>query len=437
MLFSLGQSLHSSLPSEPGVYLFKDADGKILYVGKAKDLKKRVSSYFSNKALDSKTLALVGNVKSVDHIRVGSEIEAFLLEAVLIKMHLPFYNIKLADDKTYPYVKIDSGVNPAVVIIRKREVETHGTKSTAQYFGPYTDVTALKTVLKLLRRIFPYQSVVNHPKRKCLYYHLGMCPCLPAVPENKELYLKNLKRIQIFLEGKKEEVIKTLLKEQATEVKVEEFEKAAEIQKKIDRITLITSSQYEPFRYLEKPDFYYERVEKEITSLETILKEYYPKIGKLDRIECYDISNLQGTNATGSMVVFVQGHASTKNYRRFKIVTKSTPDDFFMMQEVLGRRLKRKDWPFPNLLVIDGGKGHVGAALKALANAHMRIPVIGLAKREETIVVPQKKAGGVYFIEVKLDNSTPGINLLRRIRDEAHRFAITYHKLLRKKNMMA
>lgn len=430
-------SLHLSLPSEPGVYLFKDATDKILYVGKAKDLRKRVSSYFSNKALDSKTLALVKNIKSIDHIRVGSEIEAFLLEATLIKKHLPFYNIKLVDDKTYPYVKIDKGVNPSVVITRKRDVETHTTKSAVVYFGPYTDVTALKTVLKLLRRIFPYQSVVNHPKRKCLYYHLGMCPCLPAVPESKDLYLRNLKRIQAFLDGKKDEVIKTLLNEQTIEVKNEEFEKAAEIQKKIDRITLITSSQYEPFRYLEKPDFYYERIERELVSLQVILKDYYPELGKLARIECYDISNLQGTNATGSMVVFIQGETSSKNYRRFKIKTKATPDDFFMMQEVLGRRLKRTDWPYPELMVIDGGKGQVGAALKALTNAKMRIPVIGLAKREETIVIPQKKAGGIQFIEVKLDNSTPGINLLRRIRDEAHRFAVTYHKLLRKKSMMA
>lgn len=418
------------------MYLFKDANGNILYIGKAKNLKKRVSSYFSNKALDSKTIALVKNIKSIDHIRVGSEIEAFLLEATLIKKHLPFYNIKLADDKTYPYVKIDTGTNPSVTITRKREAETHNKKNTSYYFGPYADVTALKTVLKLLRRIFPYQSVVNHPKRKCLYYHLGMCPCVPAVPENREVYLRNLKKIHTFLDGKKDEVIKTLLKEQAVEVKCEEFEKAAEIQRKIDRITLITSSTYEPFRYIEKPDFYFERIEKELTSLQTILKDYYPKLGQLARIECYDISNLQGTNATGSMVVFTQGEASSKDYRRFKIKTKSTPDDFFMMREVLVRRLKRDEWPLPDLMVIDGGKGQVGAALKAMAKVQMRLPVIGLAKKEETIVVPQKTANSVEFVEVKLDNSTPGINLLRRIRDEAHRFAVTYHKLLRKKSMM-
>jgi len=408
------------------VYLFKDTSGKLLYVGKAKDIKKRVSSYFSHKALDAKTLKLVSLVKNVETIRVGSEIEAFLLESTLIKKHKPFYNIKLIDDKTYPMIEITTHQNPSITITRKKlDPKTH-------YFGPYSDVTALKTVLKLIRKIFPYQSIKNHPKRKCLYYHLGLCPCVLANPDKESEYKKNLKNIEKFLEGKKDEVIKTLIKTRDNYSKNEDYENASVVQERINRIILITSDTYDPFHYMDKPDFYFERIEREINSLTEILKPYYSFSG-LKRIECYDISNISGKNATGSMVVFENGDKAGKEYRRFKIRTKDTPDDFAMMKEMLSRRLNNSDWPTPDLIVIDGGKGQVGAALKALANLGKRIPLIGLAKREEIIVIPIKQQSGIIFEEVKLAHSTPGINLVRRIRDEAHRFAITYHRLLRKK----
>ncbi len=360
-----------------------------------------------------------------------SEIEAFLLESSLIKKHKPFYNIKLIDDKSYPLIEINQTVNPSVTITRKK------IDKNAIYYGPYSDTGALKTVLKILRKIFPYQSVKNHPKRKCLYYHLGLCPCVLAVPENTTEYKKNLVNIGKFLDGKKDEVIKKLTKEREEFSKKEMYEEAQLMQMRIERINLITSETYDPFHYMDKPDFYFERIEKEKESLRGILSPYYPEITDLKRIECYDISNISGTNPTGSMVVFENGDKASKEYRRFKIRSKNTPDDFFMMQEMLTRRLKNEDWPVADLLVIDGGKGQVGAALKAFANSGKKLPVIGLAKREETIIVPTKTQGGVEFEEVRLPNSTPGINLLRRIRDEAHRFAITYHRLLRKKAFIA
>lgn len=399
-------------------------------MGKAKNLKARVSSYFSNKALDSKTLKLVKQISNLSFIQVASEIEAFLLESTLIKKHKPFYNIKLIDDKSYPYIEITTGKNPSLTITRKK------LDKKSQYFGPYSDAAALRTVLKLIRKIFPYQSVKNHSKRKCLYYHLGLCPCVITAPENSKPYKKNLKQIEYFLNGKKEKVLKMLLLEQKNYVKHEEFEQAQIIQDKIDRINLITSRSFEPFRYIEKPDFYFERIKNEIDSLKEILKPFYPKINSMERIECYDISNIQGQQATGSMVVFINGERKAKEYRRFKIKTKNTPDDFWMMKEVLSRRFKRKGWTNPNLVVVDGGKGQVGVALRALANSKLRIPVIGLAKKEETIVIPIKSRKGVTFEEIKLLRTTPGVNLLREIRDEAHRFAINYHRLLRKKNML-
>lgn len=424
------QQLLQQLPSTPGVYLFKDEKGKILYVGKAKDLKKRVSSYFSNKALDEKTIKLVSQIADLETIQVASEIEAFLLESALIKKNKPFFNIKLIDDKTYPYIEISQNESPAVTTTRKR------TDKKSQYFGPYSDATALKVVLKLLRRIFPYQSVKNHSKRKCLYYHLGLCPCIGAEPQNLAEYKRNLRKIAAFLNGNKDQVIRLLEREREEYSKREEFELAQTVQKRIEQIRLITSNTYDPFHYIDKPDFYFERIEKESISLQEILTPYYPNIGRLTRIECYDISNISGQYAVGSMVVFENGDKNAKEYRRFKIRTKNTPDDFHMMREVLSRRARNASWPIPNLLVIDGGKGQVSSVLQALAGHGKKWPVIGLAKREETIVVPLKESSGLEFLEIKLPHSTPGVNLLRRIRDEAHRFAITYHKLLRKKAMI-
>lgn len=413
------------------MYQFRDESGDILYVGKAKDLKKRVTSYFSNTAfLHVKTVALVEKIHSIDHIVTSSEIEAFLLEASLIKKYKPFYNIKLSDDKFFPYIKISHDEVPYVVITRKTD------DTNAEYFGPYPNVTSLKIVLKLIRRIFPFQSVKLHPKTKCFYNHIGLCPCASVEPEKLSEYTRNIKRIKSFLDGNFTTIISNLEKDREKYVKEEKFEAASTVQKQIEQIKLVCSEQYDPFRYEDDPTIYVQRIRSEKESLRAILSEHYPEIAELDRIECYDISNIQGTNATGSMVVFSYGDADKSQYRRFKIKTKFTPDDFHMMQEVLTRRLKRDDWPRPDLIIIDGGKGQVSAVHEVFQKLNCQIPFIGLAKREETIVVPYHEDGKLAFREVKLPHSTPGINLMRRIRDEAHRFAITYHRLLRKKEFL-
>lgn len=411
-------------------------------MGKAKDLKKRVSSYFWREAtkragrpfiakrdLDSKTLALVGKIKSLDFIQVSSEIEAFLLEANLIKKYKPFYNVQFSDDKYYPYIEISYGKAPFVTITRKKS------DKDAFYLGPYPSSSSLKTVLKLIRKVFPFQSVRNHPKRRCLFYHLGLCPCVPVFPDGLPAYRRDLKRIERFLKGDINKLIKELTREQKGYVKKEEFEKAAVIQNQIEKIKLITKENYDPFSYETKSDFYFQRIAKELSDLLEVLNKNGLNIKELNRVECYDISNIQGKNAVGSMVVFKSGDSSNKDYRRFKIYGKSTPDDFLMMKEVLSRRFKHEEWDFPDLLVIDGGKGQVSAALKVLQNLNIDIPLIGLAKREEVIVIPRE--GAVEnFSEVKIDKYLPAINILRRIRDEAHRFAITYHRLLRKKSFL-
>ena len=419
------------MPTKPGVYFFKNSENKIIYIGKAKSLKDRVSSYFSDsRPHDAKTLKLIADIKSADFIVVQSEIDAFLLEATLIKKHKPFYNIKMSDDKSYPYIKITKSAVPSVTVVRKKN------DKKAYYFGPYPDGSNVKTILRIIRRIFPFESVENHPKKRCLYNHIGLCPCASVIPENKLMYKKNIAKIRSFLDGKKDLVLKDLLKEQKEYIKREEFENASIIQKQIDSINSITSERFDPHFYSEKPDFYFTRINDEIKSLKDILLKYFPEISDLERIECYDISNIQGTNPSASMVVFKHGDSDKSQYRRFKIKSKSTPDDFRMMEEVVNRRFRRDGWENPDLVVVDGGKGQVGSAIKAMVSRNVSVPIIGLAKKEETIVIPINTGRSIEFLEIKLPKSTPGINLLRRLRDEAHRFAITYHRNLRSKSFL-
>ena len=431
-----------SLPSKPGVYLFLDKENKVIYVGKAKDLKKRVSSYFrgsekraerpfTKSAHDAKTTHLVSQVEKIEHIIVLSEVEAFLLEAALVKRHKPYYNIKLTDDKSYPYVCITHTSSPSVTIVRKTN------DANAEYFGPFTEATALKTVLKLLRKIFPYQSVKNHPKRKCLYFHLGLCPCIPIFPENLSHYKKNLKSLEKVLSGKKEIVLKSLISDRDEASKKEKFEDAQKIQFQIDSIEKITSPSYDPFYYIENPKGHMAKEKLENDSLKELLNSYNVALAKLTRIECYDISNFQGAYATGSMTVFINGSMAKHEYRKFKIKKVHQINDFAMHQEIMGRRLRRTEWEYPDLLIIDGGKGQVSSVMQVLAALKVQIPVIGLAKKFETIIIPEKVTGRFEFHEVRLPLSSPAVNLVRRIRDEAHRFAVSYHRNLRSKGVFA
>lgn len=420
------------MPSKSGVYLYHDKKGDIIYIGKAKDLKKRVASYFSDTNLSPKVARMVADIAYIDYILTSSELDAFLLEANLIKEYKPFYNIKLSDDKFFPYIKISKNENPYVTITRKKD------DRKAVYYGPYPSVTPLKTVYKIMRRIFPFQSVKNHPKVRCFYNHLGLCPCIPVFPQNLPEYKKNLRKLKKFLSGGRTKVVSELEKERDVYIKKEEFEKAKSVQEKINRIEIITSENYDPFSETEEASTLIAKASNELDGLKSTLHTYYPHIEDLTRIECYDISNIQGTNATGSMVVFHNGIADKAEYRRFRIRTKNTPDDFSMMREVLTRRLKRDDWDNPQLIIVDGGKGQVSAAVDVFDSTGCMIPLIGLAKREEIIVVPIKNPDGTLsFEEIRLPLSNPGLTLIRRIRDEAHRFAITYHRHLRKKKFLS
>lgn len=367
---------------------------------------------------------MVSQIKQIRTIIVSSEIEALLLEANYIKKHKPKYNIRLIDGKNYPLIRISIEKYPKILVARR----TDDKKSV--YFGPFPNATAMKLVLKTIRKIFPYQSVTNHAKKICLYYHLGLCPCPPvfASDEFQKEYKKTIRHIVDFLNGNTKKIIRDLIKERGALSKNEEFEKANILQNKINAIEVITGPFYKNVFDLDvNPNFLQDLRKKEISDLKEILNKNNVRVINLKRIECFDISNISGTNATGSLVVFTNGEKDSGWYRRFRIRLNKGPDDFAMIQEVLKRRLNHPEWPYPDLIIVDGGKGQVASALKVLTIKqfnNIMIPVIGLAKREEIIITSS-------FKEIVLPKDSDALKLIMRIRDEAHRFAITYHRKLR------
>ncbi len=394
-------------------------------MGKAKNLKNRVSSYFhQNAQLYGKTAALIPQIAKIKIIPVESEIEALLLEANLIKKYTPKYNIRLTDGKAYPLIRITiHDTYPAVLTARQQE------DKDSVYFGPFPNSSAVRSVLRTLRKVFSYQSTQNHQKTICLYHHIGLCPCASVYnsAEAKKEYKKTIRYIVDFLEGKTQKVLDALEKERDTFAKDEAFEKAALVQKQIDYILYITQPMHQPFEYETNPNLKIDLRMREMLSLKEILKSHGVNVALPRRIECYDNSNFQGSNPTSSMVVLTDGEIDKSQYRKFKIKTVKGPNDFASMQEVLTRRLNHAEWPMPDLFIVDGGKGQVSSAKEILDALGVTIPVVGLAKREETIITSD-------FQEIKLPKSSPALQLVIRIRDEAHRFAITFHRKLRSRN---
>lgn len=343
-----------------------------------------------------------------------------LLEANFIQKYKPKYNVRFADSKAYPIIKVTVKEKfPKVLITRTLQ------EKESRYFGPYPNVGAMRTVLKIARRIFPFQSVVNHPKKPCFYYHLGLCPC-PEVFKD-ESYRKNIRHLVNFLSGKTKKVLIDLEKEKKIYIKNEEFEKASENQKKIEAIKLVTTSYFRPLEYEENPNLRADLRNMELRDLQNILISNGLKISIPKKIECFDISTVSGKYATGSLVVFINGEKDSSSYRRFKVRYVGLPNDFAMIAEIVRRRLNHTEWKMPDLIVVDGGKGQVSSALKVLKEKGLDIPLIGLAKKEETIITPN-------FLEIKLPKDSKALQLLQRIRDEAHRFAITYHRKLRSRS---
>ncbi|MBI3942723.1 MAG: excinuclease ABC subunit UvrC [Chloroflexi bacterium] len=572
------QEALDALPNKPGVYIMRDVHGKIIYVGKAIVLRNRVRSYFQAGARHPHRIArLVGNVQQVEWIVTDSELEALILECNYIKQYQPRYNVRLKDDKRYPYIKVTWQEDfPKVLIVRTME------KDGARYFGPFTASWAVHGTLNTLRRIFPYltcdRDITGKDSRACLYHDIGLClaPCIGVV--DREEYRQMIDRMCRFLEGKGDEIVRDLEHQMQQAAENLQFEQAAHIrdqlralEKVVEKQRIVGSSLIDQdvialaredgqacaqvflirqgkligreYFLLEGTDgdggndqevmasflkqFYDEATHlpdeillgehiEEASIIETWLRNRrgtkvtvrVPRRGKgreliematqnasetlsmlraqwqsdtnkqttaiaelqaaLDlprppnRIECYDISNIQGTSSVGAMVVFVQGTPRKSDYRRFKIATVEGPNDFASLQEVLRRRLIRlkearaqagngklavsdsrllpresrpgvQD-PFtltPDLIIIDGGKGQLNAVLEVMDALEMRdIPVCGLAKEQEEIFLPGRSAA------MMLPRTSQGLYLVQRVRDEAHRFGLAHHRNLRQKRTL-
>lgn len=408
----------SKIPHKPGVYIYKNKLGKIIYVGKAIDLYSRVSSYFSNSWHDVKTTRLISEISSVETITVASELEALIFEASLIKKYLPLYNIKLTDDKDYLYIKITKEDFPKVIVARKSDLI-----DAKIYFGPFPSGSTVRLTLKKLRKVFPWCSKPPSAEvqnwKPCFYYHLELCPgpCVGKI--EKQEYNKIIYRLSKFLDGKKDQVVDDLLKEMNDLSKKLEFEKASNIKKTIEGINYLTKKN-DVRGYLENPNFAEDQNKLSLESLKNDLN-----LAKIpERIECFDISNISGEYATGAMVVLTQGDIDKSQYRKFKIHISGKPNDAGMLKEMMERRLKHTEWSMPDLILVDGGIAQVKAVNFQISNSKFQIPVYGLAKRMEWLYSSEGKI-------IKLSRSSKSLLILQKIRDEAHRFAITYHRKLR------
>ena len=544
----------AALPAKPGVYIMRNASGEVIYVGKAARLKDRVRSYFgSPRGLEPKTFALRQQIEDFEYIVTGNAGEALILEATLIKRHQPFFNIRLKDDKRYPYLKVDVQ-NPWPRVYITRRIEKDG----ARYFGPYASAGSVRETLDLVKKLFPWRSctkeITGRDARPCLDYYIKRCiaPCTSyCTPEE---YREVIDQVLLFLEGKSDDVMRRLREQMELASESLQFERAAmirdqlkSIERTVERQMISTTREEDADIFglhidkdqacvqvffvrgthmIGRDNFVLEGASDEIppTVLSNFLLQYYegaqyiprlvcvpgdvedretleelltekrgsrveirvPERGEkrrlvdlandnareaLDmlrvkwmadasrteqaleqlqeelslptiphRIECYDNSNIQGTSAVSSMVVFEDGKPAASQYRRFKVKTVEGADDFATMQEVLRRRFKRAAvvqdaesadedrWALPDLVIIDGGKGQLSAARQVMQELGVHaIPTVGLAKRFEELFIPDEDD------PIALPRGSEALFLVQRIRDEAHRFAITYHRQLRGK----
>jgi excinuclease ABC subunit C len=417
-----------SIPETPGVYIFKDKDANPIYVGKAKNLKNRVTSYFSNNLLP-KTSQMIESAASVRFIKVASEFEALLLEANLIKKFKPRYNTALKDDKSPLYIGITNENLPRIITFRKSQIDELKIK---YFFGPYLSGKTAATILKRIRKIYPFAT--HSPTKKiCLYKQIGLCDPCPSEVNTKELkkkYLRNINGVKNILSGKLGIVRKELESQIKKLSQDEKFEEAAIVKNQLnflERLTLKPDIKIE--EYLENPNLLEDIRHKELTSLKDLLSKFIT-IKDVRRIECFDIAHLAGTYPTASMVTFINGNPEKRYYRHFQIYQKKRNSDVDSMREVIKRRLEHlDDWGKPNLIIIDGGKPQL-SKVHDLIDLY-KIPYIGLAKRFETIVIRKDDAA---FVEIKAHGEN--LKLLQRIRDEAHRFARKLHHLQIKKSLL-
>ncbi|MDP3917744.1 MAG: GIY-YIG nuclease family protein, partial [Candidatus Woesebacteria bacterium] len=392
------------LPESAGVYTFWKNSTPI-YIGKSVNLKSRLNSYL-DLHLSIKTAQMISEANEVKYIQVTSDLEALLLESSLIKKHKPKYNVVLKDDKHALYIVITKEKFPRVLTSRK-----------FGNYGPFPNSTNVKTIMKMLRKIFPY-SDHKLGKKPCFYSHLGLCnPCPNKILSDKDIkiYRKNIKNIKLVLSRKFNIVRKNLEREMKNLSKLEKYEEAKIIREKIKALDYITQKKIDTQKFLENPNLSEDIRREELENLSKITK-----IKKLSQIECFDISHLAGVSATASMVVMIDGNMENSQYRHFKIKQDKSNSDYDNMREIVKRRIVNLDkWAKPDLIIVDGGLGQV----KIFDNefSKLGILVVGIAKNPDRLVFRDGT-------KIKLQGLT--LQLMSRIRDEAHRFARRYHHLL-------
>src|SRR3989338_5327182 len=402
----------SSLPDSPGVYLMKDAQGRILYIGKAKSLRKRLFSYFG-RGLSNKTLGLMSHLSDIDYRLSSCESMALLLEAGLIHKYKPKYNVSLRDDKSFPLIKITNEEFPRVHITRRKEA------GGARYFGPYTNAALLRDALKIIRHYFPYRSCKRMPKKPCIYYRLRLSPAPCAAKISKSEYAKTIKQICLILEGKNDNLLKELARLMQSKAREREFEEAAGLRDKLIALSAFKPAYTQPLA-AQAPQAGIRQL-KEVLGFKALPR----------RIEAFDVSNISGRQASASMVSFYNGLADKANYRRFRIKTVKESNDYQMLAEAVlrrYRRVKEENLPPPDLILVDGGKGQLRAVKKELEHLGFNMPVISLAKKDELVHTL------VSCTPLRLKSNSAALRLLQHIRNESHRFALAYHRILRKRH---
>ena len=419
-------------PTEPGVYFFWDKN-TIIYAGKATNLKSRLRSYFNAGNSDSRKVTMVERATRLTWQTAISPIEALIIEAKLIKQHKPYYNVSLRDDKQYFYVGFTEETCPRIFLIHQ-PAKTNN-KIEMEYIGPFTDGAALKRTLKLLRKIFPYRTHKNMPKN-CLWYTLGLCP-ISEKPTSEEIKncQNNIEAIKRILQGEIKRLVKNLKKEMLGYAKLENFEKAVKLRDQINGLENI---------YAHKKiigDQTHEHKNSPLNGLPESLLEYLPKKDVSEwLIEGYDISNIQGGSATGSLISFMGKKPIKALYKKFRIKTVEGANDVAMHKEVMGRRLTHyKEWPLPDIFLIDGGRPQVNAVNNTLLEwqklydiPFKKMPIIiGLAKRQEELYITTEKK------PYALSHNNPILLMFMHARDESHRFAKSYHHKLRSKTESA
>jgi excinuclease ABC subunit C len=424
-----------TLPNSPGVYFHKSSSGEIIYVGKAAVLKNRVRQYFqSKKDFDQKTLALVAEIVDTDWVETESEIDALFLESEMVKRYKPRFNILLRDDKSQTFVRIDMKSEwPSLTFTR------NPADDGARYFGPFYNGYAVKKALRYLRKVFPYYTKPPAGERPDLDVHLGLSPSRDTTSQE---YKASLKKLIKYIEGGRVTITNEIERDMKRAAREQQFETAAQLRNKLTYLKELQRRIM--FGDKEFLDISKDRALQDLRELLTL-------DSNLGRIEGYDISHASGTNVVASMVVFTNGVSDRAEYRKFKTRIEHN-NDFYNMNETITRRLSEKNikaWGLPSLFLIDGGKGQLDAATRARDERSQITPMIGLAKREEQIVIHHTKSyvalnkkkltelGGHYmssdmFTLVNLPHDTHIIKLLQRIRDESHRFAVSYHTTLKR-----